>query len=357
MKSNEYSKKILKRLGVKILIYSLVFTLIFALLIFLGMYIADFYIWYPNDPLYIILVTIKKNVFTIWSLGICILLFLYLVKALQYIDYVMQASNDLMSKDNKLIKLPSDLSELEFTLNNTKQNAIQNEILAKTNEERKNELIVYLAHDLKTPLTSIIGYLELLSDSNDLPIEQRAKYINITLKKAHRLEELINEFFEIARFNVGSIVLNKCDLNLQLMLRQIVDEFYPVSKDQKKNIVINCDSSINICADPDKISRVFNNIIKNAISYSFSDSIININVFDNENNIIVNIQNEGNTIPQNKLDYIFEKFYRLDEARSSNSGGSGLGLAIAKEIVQAHDGMISATSKDNVTTFTVVLKK
>lgn len=355
MKSNKYSTTIFKSLVKKIVIYSAIFTVIFGIIALFSMHIASNYIWYPDDPLYIFLSTLKKNIIVVWGIGIVILLIYYLKKSLGYIDYIMDASEELINEDNNLINLPEDLSIIELRLNQSKQAAIQNALLAKSNEEKKNELIVYLAHDLKTPLTSIIGYLELLKEANDLPIHQRAKYAKITLDKAYRLEELINEFFEIARFNVGTINLNKTTLNLRLMLEQIIDEFYPVSKTKHKDIVINCDPSIIIYADSDKISRVFNNILKNAINYGYDNTSINIDVTKEADKVIINIENKGATIPKNKLDYIFEKFYRLDEARNTNSGGAGLGLAIAKEIVQAHNGKIFATSKDNITTFTVIL--
>lgn len=379
--SDKYSKIIFKRMGIRILIFSVIFSLILAFGFAVGEYISAQIIWQPTDRLYIFLVNIRNLLPFIWAVGITGIIFFYLRKSLIYIDYIMEASNKLIANDEKYIELPADLKMLENRLNQSKKTALDNAAIAKANEERKNELIVYLAHDLKTPLTSIIGYLEILNESPDLPIEARAKYSKITLEKAYRLEELINEFFEIARFNIGKIVLNKAKLNLKLMLEQISYEFYPMAKANNQPILIDCDKTIYIYADSDKISRVFNNIIKNAISYSFADTPIKISAYitddsdsinNNEHNnsninegtnynvndnykVIINFENQGNTIPSEKLDYIFEKFYRLDEARSTNSGGAGLGLAIAKEIVDAHNGKISATSENNKTTFTVVL--
>ena len=357
LNDNKYSKIIFKRIGKKILIFTAIFTVFFIFMLVVSLIIANSLIWQPDDPLYIFLISVRSNLLFIWALGILFIIVFYLKKSLSYIDYVIQASEDLLDKNNNYISLPSDLSMLEKHLNQIKQESIRNEILAKTNEERKNELIVYLAHDLKTPLTSIIGYLELLNESPDLPVSYRAKYANITLNKAYRLEELINEFFEIARFNVGNIVLNKSSINLRLMLEQIIDEFYPLSKSQDKEIVINCPTFLCLVADSDKLSRVFNNVLKNAIAYSFPNSKININVKENLHDVSIEISNSGTTIPQDKLDYIFEKFYRLDESRGSNSGGAGLGLAIAKEIVEAHGGKIFASSQNNVTTFTIELQK
>ena len=167
----------------------------------------------------------------------------------------------------------------------------------------------------------------------------------------------MNEFFEIARFNDTKIVLMKKNLNLKFMLEQIIDEFYPMTNEQSKKIVINCDDDITCYADTDKLSRVFNNVIKNAISYSFENTEININALCIDDMITVSIQNEGYTIPEDKLNSIFEKFYRLDDSRKTSGGGAGLGLAIAKEIISLHGGTITAESKNNITTFTLKFPK
>ena len=272
--SDKYSKIIFKRMGTRILIFSVIFSLILAFCFAVGKYISGQIIWQPTDRLYIFLINIRNLIPFIWAIGIIGIIFFYLRKSLIYIDYIIDASNKLIANDKNYIELPADLKMIENRLNQSKKTALDNAAIAKANEERKNELIVYLAHDLKTPLTSIIGYLEILNESPDLPIEARAKYSKITLDKAYRLEELINEFFEIARFNIGKIVLNKAKLNLKLMLEQISYEFYPMAKANNQPILIDCDKDINIYADSDKISRVFNNIIKNAISYSFADTPI-----------------------------------------------------------------------------------
>ena len=220
---------------------------------------------------------------------------------------------------------------------------------------RKNELVAYLAHDLKTPLTSVIGYLSLLKEAPDMPVEQRAKYTGIALEKALRLESLINEFFDITRYNLQQIVLEEETFDLGFLLMQMADEFYPVLEQHGKSISIHADEDWPVTADSAKLARVFNNILKNAVSYSYDNTEIEIYAEKQENTIHVSISNFGKTIPKQKLDMIFEKFYRLDDARSTNTGGAGLGLAIAKEIVVAHGGTISVTSANQVTTFTIEL--
>lgn len=220
---------------------------------------------------------------------------------------------------------------------------------------RKNEFVAYLAHDLKTPLTSVIGYISLLKEAPDMPEEQRAKYTGIALEKALRLESLINEFFDITRYNLHEIVLEEETFDLGYMLMQMADEFYPVLEQHGKTISIRADEYLPIVADSAKLARVFNNILKNAVAYSYDNTEIEIHAEKKENTIRVSVSNFGKTIPKQKLDRIFEKFYRLDDARSTNTGGAGLGLAIAKEIVAAHGGTISVTSEKQITTFTVEL--
>jgi len=261
----------------------------------------------------------------------------------------------LVEESNGEITLSPELDFMENKLNQIKNNLEKKKKAALDAEQRKNDLVVYLAHDIKTPLTSVIGYLSLLDEAPDMPAEQKAKYVGITLEKAYRLEQLINEFFEITRFNLQTIVLNKEKINLLFMLQQMADEFYPMLTPQGKQVSVNVPDGLTLWVDAEKLARVFNNILKNAIAYSDENSVIDISAGQQDKNIVITFTNQGNPIPQAKLDAIFEKFYRLDSARSTNTGGAGLGLAIAKEIVKAHDGTITVESNTKNTIFTVKL--
>ena len=293
--------------------------------------------------------------FIVWLVYVILSLYRMIKKIFSYINAIVESSNNWFTKDTDYITLPDELSDLEKKLNYLKRESLTNEKLARENEQKKDELIVYLAHDIKTPLTSMIGYLSILNEMDDMPKKQQEKYIKIALDKSYRLEELINELFDVARFNSEKIILEKEKLNLNLMLAQIIDDFYPTLSELNKKIELNNEQQIMLVADPDKLGRVFNNLIKNAINYSAENSNIRINVRKNEYNIIVDIINEGRQIPKEKLDQIFEKFYRLDSSRTSKTGGSGLGLAIAKEIVELHGGKIYAESDMKETTFCVTL--
>lgn len=291
----------------------------------------------------------------IWVIGILVLLYRLLKKVFGYIDEVGKATEDLVNKDVEYIELPDELEEIKNRMNHLKRESEKNEKLAKENEEKKDELIVYLAHDIKPPLTSMIGYLSILDEIDDMPKKKQKNYISIALDKSYRLEDLINELFDVARFNSEKIVLEKEELNLNLMLEQIIDDFYPTLRELNKSIKLNYNESIGINGDPDKLSRVFNNLIKNAISYSKEESEVVINLKKDNNNAIVEVINKGKQISKEKLSKIFEKFYRLDSARTSRTGGSGLGLAIAKDIVELHNGTIIAESNEEETTFQVTL--
>ena len=275
---------------------------------------------------------------------------------------------DFMRHDREASEVfPEEYVEISLQMAQIKAGIQRQEQLQKEEAGRKNDLITYLAHDLKTPLTSVIGYLSLLEEARDMPDEQKAKYVQITLDKAMRLEKLINEFFEITRYNLQQIILEKESVNLNFMLVQMTDEFYPIlsahgntlrlklGREKGKDSESAPAEDITVYADAEKLARVFNNILKNAIAYSYPDTEIRVSCRAVEDKAYIAFANKGKTIPVQKLDAVFEKFFRLDDARSTNNGGAGLGLAIAKEIVTLHGGTVSARSRNEVTCFTVVL--
>lgn len=200
----------------------------------------------------------------------------------------------------------------------------------------------------------MIGYLSLLDEIDDMPQAQRKKYTAVALEKSYKLEHLINELFDITRFNSERIILEKEEINLVMMMEQIIEDFYPVLKENNKEIEFICDDKIILNGDSDKLARVFCNLIKNAVYYS-TDSKIEIRMNKSGNNACIAVSNRGRKIPEEKLKRIFEKFYRVDSARTTKTGGSGLGLAIAKEIVKLHGGTIRAVSDEKYTRFYVEL--
>jgi two-component system sensor histidine kinase VanS len=301
---------------------------------------------------------IRNNIeiFIYIAIAVCILILcrVMLSAFTRYFDEINGVIDTLIRNEDRQIELSTEMEFMERKLNALKQTLEKRERDAKQAEQRKNDLVVYLAHDIKTPLTSVIGYLNLLAEAPDMPVEQRAKYVRVTLDKANRLEQLIDEFFEIARYKLQSITLTRRSIDLYYMLVQMADEFYPLLAPEGKQAIVRAPEDLTVSGDPDKLARVFNNILKNAAAYSRAGSVIDIWAGRSGDLVSVVFKNAG-SIPRDKLSAIFEKFYRLDEARSSHTGGAGLGLAIAKEIITRHGGSIYAESDESHTTFTVEL--
>ncbi len=285
-----------------------------------------------------------------------IITFLYFVASVRALDREYDALDGIVEDDYVSPRLPVSISKKHKAVEESiKKELKYKDFEVQEAEQRKNDLVVYLAHDLKTPLTSIIGYLSLLQESPDLSVEYRAKYTDIALDKAYRLEQLINEFFDITRFNLQSFTLEKNHIDLVMMLRQMAEEFYPVLGTKGLTCTVNANEKINIVGDADKLSRVFDNLMRNASNYCYENTEIVINAFTQNGRAVVTFINKGDEIPDEKLQMIFEKFFRADDARRSSTGGSGLGLAIAKQIVERHGGTITASSSPKATVFKVEL--
>ena len=281
--------------------------------------------------------------------------FLYSVITLSLFNKTYQ-SLDAISKENaSFMSFPKSYSDIEIKLRDMRLDVIGSRQAATEAENKKNDLVMYLAHDLKTPLTSVLGYLTLLDECPELTTTQKAKYVGIALDKAYRLEQLINEFFEITRFDINSVTLEKNRIDLNMMIAQITDEFYPMLSEKNLTVDIDIIEHIVMFADSDKIARVFDNLLKNAVNYSYENTTIKIGARIRGNKVIIKFRNKSDVISPEKLERLFEKFYRADSSRGTSTGGSGLGLAIAKQITELHGGTIKASSTVNYTDFTVIL--
>lgn len=301
----------------------------------------------------------NKDLFVALGFIVLFLIFFYMAmsKITRYLDDIGEEIENILSDSQAPVTLVPELRPISEKLNTLKMTLKRREYEALESEQRKNDLVVFLAHDLKTPLTSIIAYLTMLDEQPGMDVEERAKYTHIALDKSIRLGELISEFFEITRFNLQDIVLEKEQLDLSMMLEQLADESYAVLADKSLTCSIHTDDNLLVDGDPDKLARVFDNLLRNAIAYSYPGTNIDIRAFSENKDIIIIFTNQGDQIPQQKLNFIFEKFYRVDNARQSRTGGAGLGLSIAKEIVELHQGAIAASSSPLCTRFTVRLPR
>jgi len=299
----------------------------------------------------------NKTFFIILGFLLLFALFFYasLSRITKYLDQIGEGIDNIISDNSQPVHMVAELKPMEQQLNEIKATIKRQERESLETEQKKNDFVVFLAHDLKTPLTSIVAYLTMLETQPDMSVEERARYTHISLEKANRLGELINEFFEITRFNLQEIKLEPSEWNVSRLLEQLADESYGVLQAKSLNCVVDAEEGLEIYADADKLVRVFDNLLRNAVSYCYPNTSIRIQAKKVNKNIEIIFANNGDTIPAHKLRMIFEKFYRADESRSSSTGGAGLGLAISKEIVELHGGSIYAESEQNRIKFIVVL--
>ena len=270
-----------------------------------------------------------------------------------YFEAVSEGMDALLQDVPGEISLPPELFAVERKMNLAKHTISRQKSDMLTAEQRKNDLIMYLAHDLKTPLAASISYLHLLRDEKQISGELREKYLSIALSKSERLEDLINEFLEIAQYSLSSIALQYSEINLTRLLEQLVYEFQPVLDQKGLTCRLLAAEDIALKCDADRMQRVFDNLLRNAVLYSGEGSEITVEAERSEGDLELRFSNRGVTIPPEKLERIFEQFYRIDLGR--NSSGAGLGLAIARQIVTLHGGTIAARSGDGLTVFTVRL--
>ncbi len=358
---NKVKNQIGNQIVFRYIITLALFLIGFPALVILTITFASSRVWHDSDPLYQLLRAMLDYfviiVGTVYVGGIVGITAYYLNKPIRYLNEIIQAARDIANPSDETIHLSRNLKSVEDELNLVREQTLRSAIIAKDAEKRKNDLVIYLAHDLKTPLTSIIGYLTLLKDEPNISTEIRARYTDIALNKAERLEYLVNEFFEITRFNLTTQILQKENTNISVMLQQIAYEFTPILLEKNLEFDLEIPNDIYYVCDPNKLERVFDNLIRNAINYSFENTMILLHVKNDENNIELRITNAGKTIPPEILCRIFEQFFRLDNSRQSSTGGTGLGLAIAKEIIELHGGSITVESEDEKIQFIVVLPK
>lgn len=374
------------------------------------------YIWYPDEVWYKILKKVDYHkveiVLMLMFLGAVLITIYNCWRFAEGSEAIVNAIEGIYSGDSKEVLLPDEYREVQEKL---KLLQYEYELRMKAVHEanqRKNDMIMYMAHDLKTPLTSVIGYLELLHSEKELPAEAKDKYAEIAYTKSVRLEELMNEFFDITRYNFTQIILHKENVNLSIMLEQILVEFYPQFYDKKLEVTVDIEKDILFTCDVDKMERVFDNLFKNIINYSYPNTDVLIELFrvedeeeikDNpesdiyfveeelsntkktranrrkqkgkaqeevvkpqqstddkkkpsrRNGIRLVTKNFGKTIPKEMQEHIFEQFFRMDSSRSTSVGGSGIGLAVSKEIVELHGGKIRCESENEEIVFVVDL--
>lgn len=315
-------------------------------------------IW-QSTPLYWFLQWVKNYIVLVMGAAVVAgwlaISYFFIARPARNLELMLEGAEALAHPTEEPIRLPAALEGAEHQLNLVREQALRTAQAAREAEQRKNDLVVYLAHDLKTPLTSVIGYLTLLRDEPELSPAMRARYTGVALEKAERLEDLINEFFDITRFSLTHLELERQPVDLKRMLEQLCSEFEPVFARSELKYRLDLPENFRVVCDPDKMARVFDNLLNNACHYAYPASLIRVEGRLAQGQAVLTFTNAGATIPPEKLSRMFERFFRLDSSRGTRTGNAGLGLAIAKEIVEAHGGIIAADSREEQVIFTVSL--
>ncbi|URZ17566.1 HAMP domain-containing sensor histidine kinase [Clostridium felsineum] len=228
----------------------------------------------------------------------------------------------------------------------------------RESEKLKNDMISNISHDLRTPLTSVIGYMEIIKKVECEHKSLCNNCINVVLKKCDELKNLVEDLLEYTSINFKGIDIKKEAISIKDLIEQIMVGFIPTLEKFHMTFNINCQNEKPfIVGDINLIVRLFENIINNNIFYGKEGKKISIEIGIIKDRVSVKIINYGNKIPIEEQPYIFERFYRSEKSRNKNTGGKGMGLAIAKSIVEVHRGELKVASDDNETVFQVLLPK
>lgn len=293
--------------------------------------------------------------------GMFLLIFMLLInRKVKYIKYMTKGVKKI--KDEGFgktlnVKGKDELGELCESINDMSIELRKKIDKEKDIENTKNELITNISHDLKTPLTALVGYLELL-DSSDLDEETKKKYTKTAYNKSLRLKELVNELFEYTKLTSSDIVINKERFNISNIINQIVGESILSFSERDIEVLLdNPYKELYLEIDSKLFTRAIENLVKNAEKYSDSNTTFKVKVKENNDFINISFENKCEDIKDSDLEKIFDKFYRLDKARSSEREGSGLGLNISKRIIELHNGSLNVKKENDYIKFNILLKK
>ncbi|WP_225972221.1 sensor histidine kinase [Companilactobacillus allii] len=267
-------------------------------------------------------------------------------------ELIQIAAGDLNHKINLKVnkRLQSVVDSVNLLVSNTNKHIAEQ----KKSEKSKDELIANVSHDLRTPLTSVIGYLGLIESNNYSDLDQILKYAHVAYKKSLEMQNLVNSLFEYANVEHATSTLNLTQFDMAQMLDQLSADFELEANRRGMEIIVNTKpNKIEMLGDTEKLGRVFNNLITNAFKYGKGATHLWLEAEKTSKEVIIQIANNGQPIPKDSLSHLFDRFYRVEDSRSKETGGTGLGLAIAKSMVKVHGGTIAVTSNEERTAFII----
>lgn len=279
-----------------------------------------------------------------------------IVKDMTYISDRIIDIADGKSDEKIIIERQDEIGEIAGRINEMTEQI--NQLIKSERDalQSNKDLIACVAHDLRTPITSVKGYLDLALDTKHYDLEQRQKYVRIAQTKANRLEYLIHDLFNYTKLTSGEITLHRSKIDLVQLVEQMVEEFYPLFQEEE----LECTTKYNISylemnMDGELIARAVQNLLSNAIKYGKDGKHVYVELECLEQEVQIRVTNYGLVIPEESIKHLFDKFYRVERSRNVKTGGTGLGLNIAQEIVHLHGGRIQVTSGASGTCFTIAL--
>lgn len=316
--------------------------------------------WAEAQSLYFVYIRSNIEYLMFYAFLIFFIIFMRMLiwRFTRYFDEIIAGVDKLVTGDEP-IALGPELDFMEIRLTEVRRQLQAAAAAEREAEKKKNDFLLYLAHDIRTPLTSVVGYLSLLRQFPEQGVEIERKYLNIVLDKALQLQKLVEEFFDVTRLTFQQVTLDVKPVDIGCMLMQLADEAYPMAHAAGMTVRLSVQSEpMMVSADPDKLARALQNLLRNAVSYGQKGEIL-ISAHQEENQCALSVSNRGQ-VPQEELDRFFERFYRGDPSRGSapngnSTGGAGLGLVIARDIIRLHGGSISAGCQDGWITFRVLL--
>ena len=279
-----------------------------------------------------------------------------LVKDMTYISDRIIDIADGKSDEKIIIERQDEIGEIAGRINEMTEQINQLITSERDALQSNKDLIACVAHDLRTPITSVKGYLDLALDTKHYDLEQRQKYVRIAQTKVNRLEYLIHDLFDYTKLTSGEITLHRSKIDLVQLVEQMMEEFYPLFQEEE----LECTTKYNISylemnMDGELIARAVQNLLSNAIKYGKDGKHVYVELECLEQEVQIRVTNYGLVIPEESIKHLFDKFYRVERSRNVKTGGTGLGLNIAQEIVHLHGGRIQVTSGASGTCFTIAL--
>lgn len=308
-------------------------------------------------------VTISLIIAVILLLVICFRLVLNNIKRNKEIKYIANKINSIYNNSTServLLRTDDkDMKELLINLNKVLEKNQKNESIFINNEEKMRKMLSNISHDIKTPLTVILGYTEMLREGNNLSEEQKNDLLKLIKDKGEEVVLIINKFFNLSKLESGDNDIDIEKVNISEICRKSILEYYDILNSNGIDVDINIpDKEIYIYTDGLYLSRILSNLISNSFKYGYEGNIIGLNLTEDKKSITIEVWDKGKGIDEIEKEKIFDRLYTLEDSRSKEFSGSGLGLTITKKLCERIGGEIEVNSIPyEKTSFKVIIKK